>query len=54
MDKTIQQILENINQYDRQAISEDCKARFSAEVLAKKLTNIFEDIIQNYENNTID
>lgn len=50
----ILQISENINQYDRKAISEDCKARFSAEVLAKKLTNIFEDIIQNYENNTID
>lgn len=42
---------ENIDKYDRKAISEDCKARFSAEIIAKRLTQIFEDTIKKAKNN---
>jgi glycosyltransferase involved in cell wall biosynthesis len=31
-------------EYDRQAIAKDCQARFSAEVIARQLTDIFEHI----------
>lgn len=32
-------------EYNRQAIADDCQARFSSEVIAKQLTEIFEDVI---------
>ena len=46
------QISSNLNLYNRQAIADDCKARFSPEVIAKKLTTIFEKVIKDYENHT--
>lgn len=42
--KAIKQMYEHYRDYDRQAIADDCKARFSAEVIAKQLTEIFEDV----------
>ena len=39
----------NINKYDRKAIAEDCQARFSSEVIAKQLTQIFEDTIKKHK-----
>ena len=43
-------MVNNIDKYDRKAIAEDCQARFSPEVIAKQLTQIFEDTIKNAEN----
>ena len=34
---------------DRKAIAEDCQARFSSEVIAKQLTQIFEDTIKKHK-----
>lgn len=31
--------------YDKQAIADDCKKRFSSEVIAKQLTGIFEEVV---------
>lgn len=42
--KGIEYMYEHYRDYDRQAIADDCKARFSAEVIAKQLTEIFEDV----------
>lgn len=39
-------------EYDRQAIADNCQARFSSEVIAKQLTEIFEDVVANYASNT--
>ena len=41
----IQHMYEHHQDYDRIAIADDCKARFSSEVIAKKLTTIFEEVI---------
>ena len=43
-------MVENIDKYDRKAIAEDCQARFSPKVVAKQLTQIFEDTIKNAKN----
>lgn len=43
-------MVNNIDKYDRKAIAEDCQVRFSPEVIAKQLTQIFEDTIKNAEN----
>lgn len=43
-------MVENIDKYDRKAIAEDCQARFSPKVIAKQLTQIFEDTIKNAKN----
>ena len=45
----ISYMAQNIKQYDRKAIAEDCQARFSSEVIAKQLTHIFEETIKNYK-----
>ncbi len=41
----IKYMYEHYPNYNRQAIADDCKARFSSEVIAKQLTEIFEDVI---------
>ena len=43
--KGIGYMYEHYRDYDRQAIADDCKARFSAEVIAGQLTEIFEEVI---------
>ena len=35
-------------EYDREAIAENCQARFSSEVIAKQLTGIFEDVVAKH------
>ena len=42
--KGIEYMYEHYRDYDRQAIADDCKARFSAEVIAGQLTEIFEEV----------
>ena len=42
-------MIKNINQYDRKAIAENCQARFSSEVIAKQLIQIFEDTIKKHK-----
>ena len=42
-------IAQNIHLYNRKAIAEDCQARFSSEVIAKQLTNIFEETIKRHK-----
>jgi glycosyltransferase involved in cell wall biosynthesis len=49
LSSAISYMAQNINQYDRKAIAEDCQARFSSEVIAKQLTHIFEETIKNYK-----
>lgn len=44
----IQYMYRNHRNYDRQAIAKDCKARFSSEIVAQRLTEIFEDVIKSY------
>lgn len=39
-------------EYNRQAIANDCQARFSSEVIAKQLTEIFEDVVAKFHRNT--
>ena len=39
-------MFEHHKDYDRQAIADDCKARFSSEVIARQLTEIFEEVVQ--------
>ena len=36
---------EHYKDYDRKLIAEDCKQRFSEEVIAKKIENLFKDVI---------
>ena len=38
----------HLSDYDRQAIAADCQARFSPEVIAKQLTDIFEKVLAAY------
>lgn len=45
LSKAINHMFYHYQDYDRQAIADDCKARFSSEVIAKQLTQIFEDVI---------
>lgn len=47
--KSIQKMVKDINKYDRKAIAEDCQARFSSEVIAKQLIQIFEDTIKKHK-----
>ena len=41
----IKYMYDHHQEYDRQAIANDCQARFSSEVIAKQLTEIFEYVI---------
>ncbi len=43
--KAVDYMYEHHKEYDRQAIAEDCKARFSQEVIARQLTEIFEEVV---------
>lgn len=45
-------IAQNINQYNRKAIAEDCQARYSPEVIAQQLTTIFEETINRHKSNS--
>jgi glycosyltransferase involved in cell wall biosynthesis len=45
----IMHIAQNIHWYNRKAIAEDCLARFSSEVIAKQLTEIFEETIKKHK-----
>ena len=45
----INYIAQNIHQYNRKAIAEDCQARFSSKVIAQQLTDIFEETIKRYK-----
>lgn len=38
----------HLSDYDRQAIAADCQARFSPEVIAKQLTDIFEKVLAEH------
>ncbi len=48
--KCIKYMYDHHQDYDRQAIAADCKAHFSSEVIAKQLTNIFEDVMAEHKN----
>lgn len=39
----------HLSNYDRQAIAADCQARFSPEVIAKQLTDIFEKVLSKHK-----
>ena len=41
-------ICRNIDNYDRKAIAEDCKQRFAPSIIAKQLTNIFEEVVESH------
>lgn len=45
--KALEQMFAHYQEYDRQAIADDCKAHFSSEIIAKQLTGIFEQVIAN-------
>ena len=47
--QAILHMVRNIDKYNRKAIAEDCQARFSSEVIAKQLTQIFEDTIKEHK-----
>lgn len=44
--KAIEYMFEHYDQYNRQAIAEDCKKRFSPEIIAEQLTGIFKEIVE--------
>lgn len=46
--KALISLITNIRHYDRVAIAHDCKKKFSPEVIAHQLTQIFEETIQKY------
>ena len=45
----IKYIFENYQSYDRAKIAEDCKNRFSPEVIARQLTDIFEKVVEEHK-----
>jgi len=47
MSEAISYMAEHYLEYDRKRIAEDCRQRFSSEVIAKQLESIFEDVIAN-------
>ena len=47
--KALQQMQQNYSQYDRQQIAADCQARFSPEVIAQQLTDVFESVLTKKE-----
>ena len=46
---SIKSIFENYQSYDRAKIAEDCKSRFSPEVIALQLTDVFKSVLEEYE-----
>lgn len=49
LEEAITQMSNNLNQYDRQSIADDCQKRFSSEVIAKLLTKIFEEVVKTHK-----
>lgn len=47
MSEAISYMAEHYLEYDRKRIAEDCRQRFSSEVIAKQLESIFEDVMAN-------
>lgn len=45
----IKYMFDNYQLYDRQKITEDCKNRFSPEVIAHQLTDVFESVLEEYK-----
>jgi glycosyltransferase involved in cell wall biosynthesis len=45
----IKYMFDNYQSYDRQKIAEDCKNRFSPEVIAHQLTDVFELVLKEYK-----
>ena len=45
----IKYMFDNYQSYDRQKIAEDCKNRFSPEVIARQLTDIFEKVVEEHK-----
>lgn len=43
------EMYENYSRYDRQAIAEDCRRRFSPEVIARQLSGIFEEVMKEHD-----
>lgn len=43
--EAIQKMSVSLSLYDRQAIANDCQARFSSEVIAQRLTDIFQQVL---------
>lgn len=44
--KCLKYMYEHHQNYDRKAIAADCQARFSSEVIARQLTEIFEEVVE--------
>lgn len=51
--EAIEYMSRHYQEYDKQAIADYCQARFSSEVIAKQLTDIFEDVVAKYHTKTI-
>ena len=45
----IKHMSQHIQEYNREAIADDCQARFAPEVIAKQLTTIFEETIKTHK-----
>jgi len=45
----MQTMYDHYTQYDSKAIAEDCRKRFSPQVIAQQLTDIFEEVITNHK-----
>ena len=45
---SIKYMFENYQSYDRQRIVEDCRNRFSPNVIAHQLTDVFEDVVRKF------
>lgn len=50
--EAIEYMFHHYQEYDRKAIADNCQARFSSEVIAKQLTEIFEDVVAKFHRNT--
>lgn len=47
--EAIKYMFENYQSYDRAKIAEDCKNRFSPEVIARQLTDVFEKVVEEHK-----
>ncbi|MDE5790990.1 MAG: glycosyltransferase family 4 protein [Muribaculaceae bacterium] len=47
MATAINNMMENYDKYDREAIAKDCRERFSPEAIASKLIKVFESVLKN-------
>jgi len=48
--QAIEQMAEHINEYDNTAIATECRNRFSPQVIAQQLSDVFNTTINNYKN----